>query len=558
MERLLIKNGIVFDPINDIEGEKKDILIEDGRIADKFTEETDIKQINASNKTVIPAALDIHAHFASQQVNWGRLLGSNNQTFRKLWLGMTLENIARSYISNGYTFILEANVFPSLAKQTIFNFKQFPVLDKAMLLNVSNSWLLELEFQRGKIEEISIFLADLLKKSKGYGFKVYNPFEAEDWNFKFLREDITRNGRLYNFSPLDVYVNLTRANEYLGLPHSIHAHVEGYELEYSKKNLSTILEKINSIESKRKLRNDPKHSRSQIFHLAHASAYNIDGNNKEFVNFINGTEKIDLDVGFIGFDEINPLITSDRKLIEHELRKENFEDSNKLMRTAIETEGDSFITFRRFNIKNKAHYILWANAINLALNIKDKWKVQFSVNYPNYANISNVPKIATWLISADARNALVETKGPDIVLEPSLKENENNLTFNEFVIITRSGPAKSIGLGKIKGNLGVGADGDVNILNLNINEIDISKDYMLFKKALENIDHVIKSGKIIKLKDKIDLNPSGHIFWSHGQEIKQDKELVLAKKRDFFEKYYSIFYDSLNVNIDDHLLRKID
>ena len=151
-EKLIVKNGIVFDPLNNIEGEVKDILIEDGSIVDKFSSEADVKEINASNKTVIPAALDIHAHFASQQVNWVRLLGSKNKRFQEIWEGLRLESIAKNYISNGYTFILEANVFPSLAKQTIFNFKQTPVLDKAMLLNVSNFWPLELEFQKGKIE----------------------------------------------------------------------------------------------------------------------------------------------------------------------------------------------------------------------------------------------------------------------------------------------------------------------------------------------------------------------------------------------------------------------
>ncbi|MCK4287154.1 MAG: hypothetical protein KAX18_13175, partial [Candidatus Lokiarchaeota archaeon] len=200
MNKLIIKNGLVYDPLNKIKGEKKDILAESGKIVDKFSNERDIKEIDANGKTVIPSAIDIHTHIASQQVNWMRLLGSSNDKFNKVWHGLTLENIAKNYISMGYTFILEANVFPSLAKQTIFNFQQIPVLDKGMLLNISNLWPLELEFQRGKIKDMAIFLSDLLSKTKGFGFKVYNPFECEVWNFKELREDISKQGRLYNFS----------------------------------------------------------------------------------------------------------------------------------------------------------------------------------------------------------------------------------------------------------------------------------------------------------------------------------------------------------------------
>ena len=127
---------------------------------------------------------------ASQQTNWVRLLSSNDSKFQEIWNGLTLTNIAKNYISNGYTFILEANVFPSLARQTIFNFRQLPVLDKAMLLNVSNFWPLELEIQRGKIDEMAIFLSDLISKTFGFGFKVYNPFENEIWNLKELKKDL--------------------------------------------------------------------------------------------------------------------------------------------------------------------------------------------------------------------------------------------------------------------------------------------------------------------------------------------------------------------------------
>ncbi|MFX1260174.1 MAG: hypothetical protein ACFFAN_20175, partial [Promethearchaeota archaeon] len=388
MEKLIIKNGLVFDPLNKIEGEIKDILIEKGKIVEKFSNEKDVKEIDASEKIVIPSALDIHTHIASQQVNWIRLLGIKNKKFQEIWKRLTLENIAKDYISNGYTFILEANVFPSLTKQTIFNFKQLPVIDKAMLLNVSNLWALELEYQRSKIPEIAVFLSNLLLITKGFGFKVYNPFESEDWDFKSLRKDVSIKGRLYNFSALDVYENLTKVNESLGLPHSIHAHIEGYEQLKAKNNLFMILNKIKSLNLKPNSKINSKIKRSQTFHLAHASAYNMDGNNMELINILNKSNNIDIDLGFLGLNkEIYPLITSDRRLINSLLNTTTDYDSQKLIRSAVELEGDSFATFRSFDKKAKSDCILWANAIELALEVKNKWQLQFSVNYPNYANI---------------------------------------------------------------------------------------------------------------------------------------------------------------------------
>ncbi|MFX1238396.1 MAG: hypothetical protein ACFE8P_11845, partial [Promethearchaeota archaeon] len=84
MNKLIIKNGIVVDPADNINGESKDILIENGIVVDNFSKDSDIIEINASGKTVVPAALDIHAHVASQQVNWARLLNSNNSKFQEI------------------------------------------------------------------------------------------------------------------------------------------------------------------------------------------------------------------------------------------------------------------------------------------------------------------------------------------------------------------------------------------------------------------------------------------------------------------------------------------
>ena len=94
MSKLIVKSGLVFDPLNNINGEVKDILIEDGKIVEKFSSTKNVNEIDAKNKTVIPAAIDIHTHIASQQVNWARLLGSKDKTFKKTWQEFTLNKIA--------------------------------------------------------------------------------------------------------------------------------------------------------------------------------------------------------------------------------------------------------------------------------------------------------------------------------------------------------------------------------------------------------------------------------------------------------------------------------
>lgn len=552
--KLIIKNGIIFDPNNNIEGEKKDILIESGKIVDKFSNGNDINEIDANGKTVIPSAIDIHTHVASQQVNWARLLGSNNKKFKEIWQGLTLEKITKDYISMGYTFILEANVFPSLAKQTIFNFQNIPVLDKAMLLNISNLWPLELEFQRGKINDMAIFLSDLLSKTYGFGFKIYNPFECEIWNFKELREDLSKQGRLYNFSALDVYENVVRCVEALGLPHSAHAHIEGYENEIGIRNVPLVLENIKSLNIEPNQKTDLELKREQIFHLAHANSYAFDGNNGYIIDFYNNNPNFSLDLSFVGFNQINPLITSDRRLLLTMITMDSNDNPDNLISSAIEFEGDSFISLRTLDKSKIQDCILWGNAIDLALNIKNKSQICFSLNYPNYSNITDIPEIATWLVSKEARDNFMKGMHEEFVKKSILNDNNHVLNFIDFVRLTRVNPAICLGIGSMKGNLGTGSDGDINILDIDITQMDISKNYEEFKRSLSNIEYVIKSGRIVKKRQLFDLNLGGLIFWTKGKPKTEEKEFVLTRKKDFYQKYASLFYDSYQVSVNNSSL----
>lgn len=64
MSCILIKNGLVVDPANNIE-DKLDILVRDGVIAEvgKDIKADDAEVINAENKVVAPGLIDLHVHF---------------------------------------------------------------------------------------------------------------------------------------------------------------------------------------------------------------------------------------------------------------------------------------------------------------------------------------------------------------------------------------------------------------------------------------------------------------------------------------------------------------
>ena len=151
----------------------------------------------------------------------------------------------------------------------------------------------------------------------------------------------------------------------------------------------------------------------------------------------------------------------------------------------------------------------------------------------------------------------MEGMNDNFLKDNKLLNNDEVLNFSDLVCLTRASPAKLLGIGSIKGNLGLGADADINILDINVNEIDLSHDFEKFKKHLENIDFVIKSGKVVKKQNEIDLSVQGSILWSKGKTDLEGRDFIISKKKEFYQKYSSLFYESYNTNVSNKILREI-
>lgn len=67
----VLKNGIVFDPKNNVNGEQMDIFIKDEKIVDKVS--SDAKIIDVRNKLVMPGGVDLHSHIAGPKLTVGRI-----------------------------------------------------------------------------------------------------------------------------------------------------------------------------------------------------------------------------------------------------------------------------------------------------------------------------------------------------------------------------------------------------------------------------------------------------------------------------------------------------
>ena len=124
------------------------------------------------------------------------------------------------------------------------------------------------------------------------------------------------------------------------------------------------------------------------------------------------------------------------------------------------------------------------------------------------------------------------------------------LSLYDIAIVTRAGQAKALGLPN-KGHLGVGADADVAIYNVNPETIDIARKYKPVRRAFGSAAYTIKDGQVVVKEGEVVQHADGRTMWvdvKTTEQIKIDEDM---KRR--FKEYWTVEYD--NYPVTDHYLK---
>ena len=121
---------------------------------------------------------------------------------------------------------------------------------------------------------------------------------------------------------------------------------------------------------------------------------------------------------------------------------------------------------------------------------------------------------------------------------------DREYSFYEIAIVTRAGQAKALGLAQ-KGQLGVGADADVAIYDINPELVDPSKKYKKVRRAFKKAVYTIKGGEVVVKDGQIVKSVFGKTFWvdiktSLPTEVNDD----LKRK---FREYWTIEYENYSL-----------
>ena len=554
----ILKNGIVYDPANGINGEKKDIMVKEDIIVDKVS--ADAKVIDVTDKIVMPAGVDPHAHVAGPKLVVGRLYrpedsrrGVTQKTkVTRAESGFSIPSCPSTgyrYSRLGYGTVVEAAMPPLEAKHTHEEIATIPNLDIPALALFGNNWFVMEYARENNIEDLSAFVSSWLKVSKGYGIKIVNPCGSEAWGWGMNVHGYNDKAPYFDVTSKEVVTSLAKANEKLGLPHSIHIHPN--DLGHPG-NVPTTLETLDSLKN---IKKSPKADiRDQVVHICHLQFHSYDGTNwrdaksgaEEVAKYINKHNHVTCDVGQVTLDETTTM-TADAPM-EYDLFKlSGLKWANK----DIECETAAGIIPCIYSGRSPVGALQWAIGLELFLHLKNPWQVCLTTDHPNAGPFIRYPRIISWLMSNQRRMEMIENGEVHkwVQKRTTLPTLDREYDFNDIAIITRAAPAKIYGF-RDRGAFSPGYKADIAVYDINPNEIDPSRQYEEIEKGFGLAEYTIKDGQIlVKDKEIVKVKESQNI-WVNVQGYEQEEQNVINKIMPFFTQYYSVKWE--NYPVHDH------
>jgi|Deesub1362A_J573_1020465.scaffolds.fasta_scaffold00039_75 formylmethanofuran dehydrogenase subunit A len=566
MGDIIIKNGYVFDPINNINGEVMDIFIKDGKVVEEY-DGKDAKVIDARGKTVMPGGVDSHSHVAGAKVNRGRIMRPEDHyqwvrsktDIAHSGTGYTVPSVylqGYEYATMGYTTVFEAAMPPLEARHTHEEMKATPIVDMGAYLVFGNNWFIMRYLREGDIEKAAAYVSWMLRAHKAYGIKCVNPAGVESWGWAKNVHSLDEPNIHFEITPCEIIRGLAEVNELLGLPISLHLHANNlghpgcWEITRESLKIPSDLEPQMKIEGEQDFE-----KRTQTVYLAHAQFNAFGGTSwrdfesgaKGIVDYVNSADHVVIDNGAVPFGPAT-VMTGDGPAIFDLYKLVGGKWSN----SDIELEcGAGVLTFTYLK-SNPVHSVQWAIGLELILMIKDMWKCILTTDHPNGGPFVKYPSLIAWLMSEKARNDTLETCHKWASEKSEIATIDRELDLYDVAIITRANPAKTIGIAYRKGHLGVGADGDVTIYDIDPTTLD-SSNYTEIEKKFRIAEYTIKEGEIVAHKGEITSAPTGRIFYTESKVNEEIERDVLADVREWF-KYYTLGFE--NYPVDERYLRR--
>ncbi len=514
MTEILIKNGYVIDPLNNIKGDIMDIGVKNGKIVDPSEiDSSKAITIDASKRLVVAGGIDIHSHVAGPKVNIGRLMRAedhyltnipHNLPYRHSMTGRTVPNtwaIGYLYALMGYTFVVEPASPAIKMRHTHHELNSIPIIDKTVYVLVDSHWA-ALDLIRDRNEDLlSAYFAWLLKSFKAYALKLVDPGCDFVWLMNRAPPPIDLDDQLpyYGITPRDIITSIGRASIRLNLPKHIHVHAN--KLGFPG-NITTL---INTMRLSKDIMAVGR-GRGYAIHLTHIqfNAYGgdswstLESGGEQVAKELRANPYTTIDMGQIIFGRATTMTAdADFEYVLYHLTRFKW--------ASVDTETDTAAGIVPYVYRKKSYVntIQWTIGLETALLSNDPWRVIISTDHPNAGPFIEYPRIFAWLMSRKFREETMKNVNQRALKKTALPAIDSEWSLYDIIISTRVAPAKLLGLEKEKGHLGIGADADIAIYDIDPRSIDPSREYEKIIKVFSRAWLVVKDGEIVVKEGEI-------------------------------------------------------
>jgi formylmethanofuran dehydrogenase subunit A len=531
--QLRITGGTVHDPANGVDGEVRDICIEDGRIVQTLPESA--PKLDVRGMVVMPGGVDIHSHLASSSCNHARRLLPEEHAVDPASAPSLYESTgpARSgtggtvpttfttgyrYAGLGYTTVFEAAVAPAMARHSHAELDDTPCVDGGFFVLMGNDEYLLRQVAAGERERARDYAAWLLGSTGGYAIKIVNPGGIEAWksgqrNLNGLDDVLAGLG----ITPRAILETLADAANALKLPHPVHIHCNNLGIPG---NAAVTLATMQALAGRR------AHFTHLQFHAYGGPGWSSGA--RPLIEYVNSHAELSVDVGQVMFGPATT-VTADGP-VEYLLHKSS---GRKWVNIDIELETGCGIVPLLYKDKAAVTALQWAIGLELFLLSADPWRVVLSTDHPNGGSFLSYPKLIQLLMDRGTRDQMLKQVNPKLLAGSTLADGlAREYTLNEIAIVTRAGPARLLGLPH-KGHLGPGADADVTVY---VRNPDIAAMFATPR-------YVVKGGALMVEEGQLRRAPTGRrLHVRPGYD-----EAVLPDLRHHFDAYSTISFENYPV-----------
>ncbi len=494
---MLIKltGGKIYDPANKVDGEVRDIYVADGHIIAPPPEARIDQEYDLKGRIVMAGAIDPHTHIGGGKVTIARmLLPEDHAKDEVAHTELTRAGTGHAcpstlitgyrYAEMGYTACFEPAMLPANARQAHLEMGDTPLVDKgAFVMLGSDDFLLRQMASKTDFSQIKDYIAWTMHAAQAIAVKVVNPGGISAFKFNQRKLDLDEKHAYYGVTPRDIILTLGRGLQELGVTHPLHIH--GCNLGIPG-NVETTLATIRAAEGL------PLHLTHIQFHSYGVGGdRHFDSGATRIAELLKQNPNISIDVGQVMFGAT--CTASGDSMRQYNGAKNA--DPKKWVIMDIECDAGCGVVPFRYRDKSYVHSLQWAIGLETFLLCEDPWRIFLTTDHPNGAPFYTYPHLIRLLMDRSFRKDMMQKVHPEALTNSTLPALDREYSLYEVAIMTRAGPARSLGL-KDRGHLGPGACADITVY---ADDADREAMFATPKLVFKNGELIVRDGQVVKI-----------------------------------------------------------